>query len=95
MSGDQTVVLNGSSSNDGTGIESYLWSQTSGTPVALSAKDTAVAEFTAPEVQKDSEVLIFELTVQCINGLTDSDLVAVMVENKSSSDSTCFISTMH
>jgi hypothetical protein len=74
------VTLDGSGSVDwDDGIRSYLWTQTAGTPVALS--DTLVVKptFYAPEVEIDGEVLTFELTVADQNGLKSTDSCDVRV----------------
>ena len=73
------VVLSGTASDpDGT-IASYLWEQTGGTMVALSAATNATAMFTAPDVSAD-ETLTFQLTVTDNGGATDSDDVRVTVQ---------------
>ena len=72
------VTLSGSGSDlDGT-IVSYRWTQTSGTPVALSGASTRTASFTAPDVDADEE-LVFELRVIDDSGAWDMDTVTVTV----------------
>ncbi|MDJ0749178.1 MAG: PKD domain-containing protein, partial [Woeseiaceae bacterium] len=77
------VTLDGSGSvqtNGGT-IVSYAWSQTGGPAVAnLAGADTSSPTFDAPSVAMD-EVLTFELTVTDDNGDTDTDTVAITVQN--------------
>ena len=63
-----TLVGTGSSSNGGT-IVSYLWVQTSGTPVSLSGANTATPTFTAPTAPTS---LIFSLTVTDGTGAVSS-----------------------
>jgi len=59
-----TVTLDGSGSTDAFGtIQSYEWTQVSGTPVTLSSSTSQTPTFTAPTVLYPSEVLQFELTV--------------------------------
>lgn len=91
----KTVILDGSASSDsGDGIKAYFWEQISGTPVALSAVDTAQVDFTAPKISGGLITLIFELTVENFAGVKTSDMVAISVKNRSSDDSTCFISAI-
>ena len=63
-----TLVGTGSSSNGGT-IVSYLWVQTSGTPVSLNGANTATPTFTAPTAPTS---LIFSLTVTDSTGAVSS-----------------------
>ena len=73
------VTLDGSSSNDPDGtIDDYDWQQTSGTTVALTGADTAMATFTAPAVTA-MEILGFELTVTDNDGAMVTDSVDVTV----------------
>ncbi|WP_275899129.1 myxosortase-dependent M36 family metallopeptidase [Pyxidicoccus caerfyrddinensis] len=74
-----TVTLSGSASDvDGQAL-TYLWTQTAGTPVALSGANSATATFTAPDVAA-VETLTFRLTVS--DGmLTVSDTVNVVIGN--------------
>ncbi len=85
---DQTVNENVSVTLDGTnstdpddGIASYLWSQTAGTAVSLSAPASSTLVFTAPAVGSGGEALTFELTVSDGGGLSDSDTVIINVSN--------------
>ncbi|OJT25841.1 hypothetical protein BO221_08325 [Archangium sp. Cb G35] len=57
-----SYTLSGSASDADGDTLSYLWTQVSGTPVALSNYDKASATFATPEVAFD-EVLTFRLTV--------------------------------
>jgi hypothetical protein len=63
-----TLVGTGSSSNGGT-IVSYLWVQTSGTPVSLNEANTATPTFTAPTATTS---LTFSLTVTDSTGAVSS-----------------------
>jgi hypothetical protein len=63
-----TLVGTGSSSNGGT-IVSYLWVQTSGTPVSLNGASTAAPTFTAPAATTS---LTFSLTVTDSTGAVSS-----------------------
>jgi PKD domain len=63
-----TLVGTGSSSNGGT-VQSYLWVQTSGTPVSLNGANTATPTFTAPT---EPTSLIFSLTVTDSTGAVSS-----------------------
>jgi hypothetical protein len=63
-----TLAGTGSSSNGGT-IVSYLWVQTSGTPVSLNGASTAAPTFTAPTATTS---LTFSLTVTDSTGVVSS-----------------------
>jgi hypothetical protein len=74
------VTLDGSGSMDwDDGICSYLWTQTAGTPAALSDTLAAKPTFYAPEVESDGEVLVFALTVTDEGGLKSTDNCSVKV----------------
>jgi hypothetical protein len=76
------VALDGSGSSDpDDGIASYLWNQTAGTPVTLSAPTSATPEFTAPYVGTEGQALRFQLTVTDGGGLSDTDTVIVNVSD--------------
>jgi len=69
------VTIDGSSSVDPDGtIESYSWTQTAGTTVALSATDQAIITFTAPSTV---DSLSFTLTVTDNDGATGSATIFV------------------
>jgi MYXO-CTERM domain-containing protein len=73
------VTLDGRGSSDpdtGTTL-TYAWTQTGGTPVALSGGTTAQPTFTAPEVTADT-TLTFQLTVSD-GTLSHTDTVAITV----------------
>ncbi len=72
-----SVQLDGSASFDPDGNSlDFLWTQISGTPVALVQADSAIAGFETPDV---SDMLVFQLTVD--NGQAQStDSVTVIVE---------------
>ncbi|MFE8604762.1 myxosortase-dependent M36 family metallopeptidase [Archangium violaceum] len=74
-----SYTLSGSASDADGDTLSYLWTQVSGTPVALSNYDKASATFATPEVALD-EVLTFRLTVS--DGQSSvSDTVDVSILN--------------
>jgi len=74
----ETVTLSGANSSDSDGeIEDYLWTQTNGTEVTLTAADTVSATFTAPDAA--GTALVFELAVTDSQGLMDSGSVTVNV----------------
>ncbi|WP_428772610.1 glycosyl hydrolase family 18 protein [Vibrio sp.] len=77
--GPATVQLDGSASTDSDGsIASYLWQQTSGSAVTLSATDQAKVSFDVQSVSQ-SETFTFKLTVTDNEGATASDTVTVTV----------------
>ena len=71
-----TIAATGTD-NDGS-IASYLWTQTQGTPVALSDANTVEIQFTAPTLIA-SETLTFQLVVTDNEGATNSDSVSITV----------------
>jgi uncharacterized protein (TIGR03382 family) len=74
-----SYTLSGSASDADGDTLSYLWTQVSGTPVALSNYDKAAATFATPEVPFD-EVLTFRLTVS--DGQSSvSDMVDVAIHD--------------
>ena len=74
-----SVTLDGSTSNDPDGtIETYLWTRTAGTIVALIGEDTAMLSFIAPNRTSD-QTMTFRLTVTDDRGGTDTDDVDVEV----------------
>ena len=72
----EEVTLSGSGSDSDGSIASYLWTQTSGEAVTLSADDTASTSFTAPAVETTLE---FELRVTDDDGAEATDSVSVSV----------------
>ncbi len=78
----KTVTLDGSDSSSpfGGGGLSYKWNQTSGTNVALSDITSTQPIFTAPYIDKDTELLTFELTATNNKGY-NKDSVTVTVVN--------------
>ena len=77
------VTLNGNASGDSDGsITGYSWTQLAGPTVSLSGANQAVASFTAPEVDADTQ-LRFYLTVTDNEGATDSDTINVLVNDSS------------
>ena len=76
------VILNGTSSTDTDGfIVSYNWIQTLGKNVTLSQSSSSVASFVAPSVN-GTEIFEFQLTVMDNSNATDTDFVAVTVNQK-------------
>ena len=74
------MELNGNSSSDADGDAlSYSWQQTAGPTVALQSANSAVASFTAPSLNNDTQ-LVFELTVSDGNGGSASAGVTVTVQ---------------
>ncbi len=58
--------------------QSVLWSQVSGTSVALSAVATTTITFVAP-ISTQAQTLVFRLTSTDTNGIASSDTVSIMV----------------
>lgn len=82
VEGPASVTLDGSASKDSDGtITSYAWTQTSGTTVALTNANTAVASFDVLEVAQ-TETFTFSLTVTDNEGATSTDSVVVTVNAK-------------
>lgn len=78
-----TVTLDGTSSNDVDGvINSYLWEQISGNTATLNNATTDTASFAAPAVASNTtDELIFRLTVTDNDGLTDTSLISIFVQD--------------
>lgn len=77
---EQTLVtLNGSGSDSDGSIQSWAWSQVSGTTVDLGAANTAAVSFTAPTLTA-TEILVFQLSVTDNEGASGTDQVSVSVE---------------
>jgi len=75
VNGDELVTIDGSNSNDPDGsIASYAWAQTSGTNVAITNANQAIASFTAPNVNAQ---LVFELTITDNEGATNTQSITV------------------
>jgi hypothetical protein len=72
----QEVTLSGSGSDPDGAISAYVWTQTSGESVTLSASNTATVTFTAPNIEG---TLIFELSVTDDDGAEATDTLAVSV----------------
>jgi hypothetical protein len=71
-----TVILDGRASYNQAGtIVGYAWTQTAGTPVALTGADTAMPSFAAPS----EGTLAFRLTITDNLGASDSDTVNIAV----------------
>jgi hypothetical protein len=87
-----TVVLDGRHSMPGSGeITDWRWQQVAGSPVKLIDSDESVATFTAPTVAAPGETLQFELQTINREGLADSDVVDVFVQDKVSPRSFAFL----
>ncbi|MGA2404984.1 MAG: Ser-Thr-rich GPI-anchored membrane family protein [Syntrophobacteraceae bacterium] len=75
-----TVTLDGSGSMDeDSDVVLYRWAQTVGSPVALSDPTVVNPTFVAPDIEAQSEVLVFQLTVADARGLQNKDKVVVTV----------------
>ncbi len=82
------VALNGLNSTDpNDNIISYSWKQTGGVKVNLTNPNEAEANFIAPSVGTEPEMLILQLTVIDAEGLQDIDTCAVQVTKAVSKDS--------
>jgi hypothetical protein len=88
VAGADQNVLEGSLVNlDGTGSVStsptltYVWTQTSGTTVALTGANTATPSFTAPILWNYNEDFVFQLEVNDGVGGVSTDSVTVNVKN--------------
>ncbi|MBL0692030.1 myxosortase-dependent M36 family metallopeptidase [Comamonas sp. JC664] len=73
------VTLTGSASDEDGDALTYLWTQVSGTPVALKDYTSPTATFVAPEVTLD-EQLVFRLTVSD-GAASANDTVTVTITN--------------
>ena len=75
----QLVTLDGSGSLDQDGtINSYLWSQISGTTVTLNTPEEQTASFTSPNEEGD---IVFKLVVTDNESANDSDTIKVTIVN--------------
>jgi hypothetical protein len=74
-----SVTLSGTATDTDGQISSYLWQQSTGTSTTLNNGNTAVASFTAPEVNS-SEVLTFTLTVTDNAGAVIADTIQITVK---------------
>ena len=78
--GAVSVTLDGSMSTDpDDGIDTFQWSQVSGSTVTLSDSSDVKPTFTAPTVMQICESLVFQLTVTDHSGLQDTDNVVITV----------------
>lgn len=91
-----TVTLDGSGSSDpDDGIKNHLWEQTEGDGVVLSDATAVQPVFAAPKISEKTVVLKFRLTVEDYNGMKNSAIVTITVNNKSGGGGGgCFISSM-
>ena len=79
MSYNQEATLDGTGSSDPDGtIESYQWSQISGTTVSLSTPNQATTTFTSPNQEGD---LLFKLLVTDNEAASDVDTISVSIIN--------------
>ena len=77
-----TVTLDGSNSTDqDDDIATYLWTQTAGIQVTLSAPSATNTTFVAPPVGAEGAVLAFQLTVTDYSGLQSADEISVTVSD--------------
>ena len=75
----QLVTLNGTASSDPDGtIDSYVWSQISGTTVTLNTPEEQTASFTSPNEEGN---LVFKLVVTDNESASDSDTIKVTIVN--------------
>jgi len=75
-----TVTLDGSGSTDpDDGIDTYQWSQVSGSTVTLSDTTAVTSTFKAPSVVQTCESFTFQLTVTDYSGRQSSDNVCIIV----------------
>ena len=80
---NQLVTLDGTGSSDPDGtIESYQWSQISGTIVSLSSPNQVTTTFTSPN---EDNILVFTLSIEDELGSADSDTISVLVEEATTS----------
>jgi len=82
----KTVILDGTNSDDpdtGDNIASYLWKQTTGSPVTLSDTTYTMPTFVTPPVDVTGTTLTFQLTVTDNGGLESSDEVSITIEDNS------------
>jgi hypothetical protein len=78
------VMLDGSASHDPDGDPlSFVWTQISGPPVQLSNPNEAKTSFSAPSNLSNDTRLVFKLTVTDTAGLSDRDMVFVLVRHTS------------
>jgi hypothetical protein len=81
-----TVILDGRGSTDALGtVTIYSWSQTAGTPVALTNANTAQASFTAPDLN-GGDRLTFRLTITDDKQHTHSDECDVIINSPPAAD---------
>ncbi len=73
-----SVELSGSADDSDGIIVSYLWTQTSGTPVIIENPDSASVSFDTPNIEAE-ETLEFQLSVEDDDGDVTTDSVAVLV----------------
>jgi len=93
------VTLDGGDSYDPEGTIAWCkWSQMSGSPVTLEDATEFATSFTAPEVEPEGEVLVFQITVADDGELQDCDEVSIIVMDVEEDGDgegvlTCFIAT--
>jgi len=82
VSANNEVTLDGSKSNDEDGeLVVYEWEQTEGPKVDLKSDDKKIANFDAPSLSEDSN-LVFKLTVTDDKDASSSDAVTIEVEKE-------------
>jgi len=77
----EKVVLDGSLSADVEQNAEFLWEQIDGIKIELNDINSPIAQFEAPILDNDNEILIFKLVVTDQYGMETSDKVNVYVNN--------------
>jgi len=77
------VILDGSKSLDpDDGIKALSWKQVAGPAVHILDSQDEILEFSAPQIDSNEELLVFELVVQDYGGLVSTDSCTVVVKAK-------------
>jgi len=76
---NETILLDASSSSDMLGITKYFWEQLSGTIVNTSNPNATQLTVFSPESCSGDDILLFQLTVTNINGLTATDSCSITI----------------
>ncbi len=76
------VTLDASASTDDGSIASYSWLQIAGSnTISLNNASTAMADFTAPSVTSNGDLLTFELTVTDNLGVSSTDTINITIND--------------